>query len=436
MQCIKYNKYKCSYLTLYINTGAYGMGKPVSFKHLSPWATERDQEYIDAIDAYGSMRRAASKLNVNYSSIAQAMARLKDRAATKKPVVDISTTPLEGPYIYKGASQLHHSEKGILMTWHKTAVDHDKYMAMMDAVRAAFTDTLPRLPIAPIKTKEKYISDIVPCINIGDAHIGMLCHRFETGADFDLKIAERELCTALSMQFDSMNMYENVCLNFMGDTVHTEIFGNETERSGNKLDVDTRYPKMIKVWYTIVRFCIEKALEKCKTVTVTFVQGNHSRTVDIASAEYVEGVYGHTGRVVVTDNSGHFVPLRIGNTLIVMAHGDGAKGERLADAAIADWAQDFGESKHRYVWMGHVHHHKVSQERGLVLVESFNVLGPTDKYAHDNGFRSRRCMTTVYIHKLYGEKSREYLTIDEIQDYLSFTGVAEKPVALRALRVC
>jgi hypothetical protein len=46
-------------------------------------------------------------------------------------------------------------------------------------------------------------ADIIPWLNIGDAHIGMLAHKDEVGQNFDLKIAKTEL---LQAAFDLIDM--------------------------------------------------------------------------------------------------------------------------------------------------------------------------------------------------------------------------------------
>ena len=41
-----------------------------------------------------------------------------------------------------------------------------------------------------------------------------------------------------------------------------------------------------------------------------------------------------------------------------------------------------------------------------------------DKWAHDYGYRSRKCMTTVLRSKTYGEVGRMTLTLEDLNDII------------------
>ena len=49
---------------------------------LKAYATERQSEYIDAINEYGGFRSAARALNINHSPLVEAIKLLRRRAAT------------------------------------------------------------------------------------------------------------------------------------------------------------------------------------------------------------------------------------------------------------------------------------------------------------------------------------------------------------------
>ena len=52
--------------------------------------------------------------------------------------------------------------------------------------------------------------------------------------------------------------------NDLGDETHFENFEGETQASRHRLDCDTRFPKMIKVYSRVMRYIVEKALTKAQ----------------------------------------------------------------------------------------------------------------------------------------------------------------------------
>jgi hypothetical protein len=303
--------------------------------------------------------------------------------------------------------------------WVKSAVDHERMAELMrEEVVNIFKD-LPKVQVA--KAPDMWQSDVIPWVQIGDAHFGMLAHAFETGQDFDLDTAERELCAAFSILIDELPNCERLVVNDLGDFTHYENTSATTEASGHALDFEGRFCKMIRVYSRTMRFIVEKCLEKAKFVDVIINQGNHSRTNDIWMAEMLRVAYGHTERVNILNNDSVFIAYRMGKTLVMTHHSDKCPPNRLVHVMTNDFKKDYGETEFHYIDIGHIHHGMVMKEHPGIFVESFNHLAATDKWAHEAGYRSRKSITIVLRSKTYGDVGRRILTVQEIRDRLSKT---------------
>lgn len=357
----------------------------------------------------------AKHFNVNQRSVERRKAKLKKsgfdpdnhrfhRNPTDQPVSGYSTLvrfPDDDPL-------------GRVLEWVKT-----KNEIATESILSAIREETQPIPISDIpKCKSNpQDEDVIPWFNIGDGHLGMVAYDKEVGQNFDLSIAERELCFAMARQFDMHKGYKRCVIQDMGDMTHYENFSAKTEASGHDLDFDTRFPKMIKVYRRTMEYMVTKALECFDRVDVIINQGNHSRTNDIWMAEHLRALFRNTDRVCVLPNECVFIPYRMGNTFVMSHHTDKCKGQKLIDVMMTDFRQDFGEAKYKYIDSGHIHTRKAT-EQGDVLIESFNQLAPHDKYAHDAGWRSRSCLTTVLRSKTYGEKGRTALTAEEVKDQI------------------
>lgn len=329
------------------------------------------------------------------------------------------TRHVPAPYIVKGTSQLYkRGEDAPVLEWIKTSVQHEQMAEMLRDYAHAYLEEVER--IVPPEPHEDAVfdTDVIPWLQIGDGHVGMLAHSKEVGHDFDIKIAERELVKAMHLLIDRAPNCERCVIQDLGDMTHYQDFTAKSE-SGHDFDYDSRYPKMIESVARIMRSIIEKALSKFKFVDVIINQGNHSRSNDVWMRVFLQHVYGDTDRVKVLDNSSVFIPYRMGNTFVMCHHSDKCKPARLVDVMATDFSHDWGESRYRYIDIGHIHHRQVSKEFSGVTVESWNQLAPVDKYAHDGGWRSNACLTMVMRSKTYGEKGRITLTVEEVQDLIA-----------------
>src|SRR5690606_7531590 len=109
---------------------------------------------------------------------------------------------------------------------------------------------------------------------LGDPHIGMLAWAKETGQDFDLQIAERDLTRAIDLLVDRAPSSKMAVLGNVGDFFHAEGDDQKTPTGGNKLDCDTRWAKITDVGFNIMRRLIDRLLTKHGVVHVVNVPGN------------------------------------------------------------------------------------------------------------------------------------------------------------------
>lgn len=399
---------------------------------LKEWATEVQAEYVDAILQHGSAAAAARALGVSESTIKRRIQTLRAKAALKgfSPEHDMTHTVPE-THIVKGVSTYYGEDGKPRGQWVKSKLDD---LAVAEATRQAaqaFVAELPQLS-APQPPPE-VSADVIPWVQIGDAHIGMLAHEWETGEAFDLQIAETELLGAIDVLLAEMPACERCVINDLGDATHYDNASGTTAASGHVLDKDGRFPKMLRVYSRVMRTVVDRALRRARHVDVIVNQGNHSRINDFWMREMLHVVYDHTGRVHVLNNDTPFIAYRMGNTLVMTHHSDKVKPRDLVGVMTTDFRADFGATQYHYIDIGHIHHRKVAVEHPSIVVESWNNLAPMDQWAHDAGYRAQRSISMVLRSRTYGEIGRRVLPIQEVRDRIGrATGLGGGKVAFLA----
>lgn len=377
--------------------------------------TDRQREVIEAVISAGSQRKAAKKLGLDSRTVEKLIRRVKAYASVQGWSPEHQWThPVPPTHVAKGVSTYFQKTETAPAAWVKADLRQEAYNELVKGAIAEFmTDVKPvPVPDAPLD----FQTDIIPWIMIGDAHIGMLAYAVETNGDnFDLDIAERELCMAISILIDELPRCERIVINDLGDATHYDNLAATTAASGHALDADGRHPKMLRVYSRTMRYIVDKALTKAKFVDVLINQGNHSRINDFWMRELLTVAYIGSGRVNVLDNDSVFIPYRMGRTLVMVHHSDKCPPARLVGVMTSDFRRDFGETDFHYIDIGHVHHHFVSKEHPSVIIESWNHLAANDKWAHESGYRSRKAISVVYRSRTYGDVGRRVLSIDEIR---------------------
>ncbi len=386
---------------------------------LREWATARQLEFIDRTEQLGSYAKAEKDLGLCQGAIYRAIKRLKKRAA-REGYAPGHWQDGAAPGYLMGKVTVQRANGVVERTWERQSPDLEQQLAdMRAAVEAFIGETVKPLKAPAVKASNRS-SDIIPWIQIGDGHLGMLAYEAESGADFNLEIAELELCTAIGILIDETPACDRLVINDLGDMTHRENRAGETTHSRNKLDCSGTYDQMFRTYSRVMRFIVDKALTKAQTVDFIGNKGNHDDINQVAMGEILRVGYGHTGRVNVLDNQSKFIGYRMGKTLVMTHHSDTCKVEKLVDVMADDFAQDWGETSFRYADVGHLHHaflHK--KEHGGAQVECWNTLAPKDAWGAGAGHRGRQSITIVDRSRTYGEVGRRVLPIERVRDVIA-----------------
>lgn len=378
-----------------------------------PLSDETLLETLRIVFQHGNVSEAARALGIPRPTLQNRYASAKAKFPEGHEMRDELEARIADGYELRGYSQFTKTAAGEPI-WLKTRKAERDYWEGVKKAISGFEPIDPaRIPAMPAEPQ----ADIVPWLQIGDAHIGMLANERETGANFDIAIAKAEICAAAAALIDEAPECERMVINDLGDGTHYETFKGETEASGHAVDYDTRYWKMVDAYMEVSEFIAEKALAKARTVDLIYNQGNHSRSNDTWMAAHMRSLHRNNPRINVLRNESGLITYRMGKTLVAIHHGDKMKPEKFRDAVSSDYATDWGETDFRYLDGGHVHHSQRKELAGCVF-ESWNNLAPRDKYANDGGWRSKQCMSLVLRSRRYGEVGRKVMPIERVRDII------------------
>ena len=371
---------------------------------LKEWATDKQIEYIDAVNKYGSARKAAPHLGVSRQSVDMAINYAKTRASMQgfSPAHDM-TKVVPSPFIVKGISTYYNKEGKASGQWVKSQVDADlREQAIREFMEVMANDIKGLAPIvaAPQLSNE----DLMAVYPMGDPHFGLHAWWADAGEDFDLKLAESLTCGAIDRLVDSAPSAKTALLLNLGDMFHADNQKN-VSASGHQLDVDGRWAKVQQVGLRAMLHCIMRLLEKHEQVIFRINKGNHDGHSSYALALMISCYFHDEPRVVVDLSPAVSWYYQFGKVLIGSTHGDTIKGGDMVALMAADKPVEWGTTVHRYWYVGHVHHQDTKEYRGGV-VEYFRTLAARDAWHAGQGYRAGRDMRLIVLHKEHGEIER------------------------------
>jgi hypothetical protein len=144
-----------------------------------------------------------------------------------------------------GASTLLNADGHVIHQWLKQTKVRSAADVIAEVRAALKSKPLPARKSYSI-TGARLDRDLLSVYPMGDPHIGMLSWRNETGADFDLRIAERLLFDAVDALVDLSPPSHQALIINVGDYFHADSNASTTTK-GTKVDVDSRWAKVFRV---------------------------------------------------------------------------------------------------------------------------------------------------------------------------------------------
>ena len=367
--------------------------------------TERQREAIKAWEDCGEVvAKAAGVLGVSPSTVRDHIGAVKNFAAQRGYTEHWDSTHLVGPGETVIGRSVYSADPDGNKTWLKTkrtAAEAEKAEAFN-----AFVEQLCK-GVIPVKRKAKgkkvRKDDLLPSVIIGDAHVGALAFKKETGdRDFNVGKATQEIDEAIWTLVQQIPEAKNGLLISLGDLAHSDRANPSTTTKGTLVDMSCSYEDQLRACAQVLMNGVEQMLTKCDNVTLVVARGNHDDHTSLVVQVILETYFAKEPRVNVLKSSQYVHYVRWNKWLLGIHHGDKIKAAKLAQIMPRDMPKDWGETTHRQFLVGHFHHQSIQEFEG-VTVSKHGCLPPPDRWHSSMGYGSNHTMDLI-VYKAEGGK--------------------------------
>lgn len=304
----------------------------------------------------------------------------------------------------KGRTTLVDAEGRVITQHIMERATAESQAAVFAAAVAALKEDLPRVTIMPPPTRVE--SDLLNQFVITDSHFGMLAWREETGADYDLRIAEQLLLDWFAAAIAGAPQAHTAILAQLGDLMHHDALESVTPAHKHVLDADSRLQKVIRVVIRTIRRVIDMLLQKHQCVHIVMASGNHDPASSAWLREMLAAMYENEPRITVDNSPALYYAFEWGKTALFYHHGH-KRGVTQVDATLAGMFREmYGRSKTAYAHVGHRHSDE-GRKSSLMYIEQHETLAAPDAYAAGGGWLSGRSAKRITYHKEWGEVGRD-----------------------------
>lgn len=372
-------------------------------------ARKHDDEAMKQALIGRTIDEAARLLEIHPRSLATHKARFARQGWS--PEHDMTKTVPDGFHL-KGTSTLYGKDGEQKMQWVKSSIDHERQAELMkEAVKALSLDIKPAKALpAPAHTH----SSLLNCYVITDYHLGMNAWGEETGADWDMKIAEDTLVSWFGAAIAQSPEAHTGIFAQLGDFLHWDGIQAVTPTSGHILDADTRFQKLVRVAIGVIRRITSMLLQKHKRVILLMAEGNHDLASSMWLRELFAALYEAEPRIEVITRPDPYYCYVHGEVSIFFHHGHKKRMDSLETVLIAKFREEFGRTKYSVCHTGHLHHNLV-RETNTMTLEQHRTLAASDSHASRGGWISGRDAKVITYHEQFCEVGRVTISYDMVK---------------------
>ena len=378
--------------------------------------TDTQRAHIYAWSKHGTQAKAAKAMGVSKRCFEETIARVRKNAGIHgySPEHGLSRGSPAG-MLAQGISRFDKEEGA----WYKYRIDpaaqEDLQKALLDGLR----DQIPKPRLIKRFASAPSDPNVLNQFLLTDYHLGQYSWHEETGADWDLKIAERTMLAFFEEAIRRAPAAHTALFAQLGDFFHFDSRRPETPTHKHLLDADTRFPLMLRTGMRLIRQCVEMLLAHYEHVHLLLAEGNHDLDLSVVLREHMNVLCESNPRVTVETDSNPYYAHRWGDCGLFYHHGHlrnhkrDKKGQVADNSVVQTWVAKFprifGETKYRYGHLGHLHHH---DERGtnLMRVTQHPTLAAPDAHSASLGHISERNASVTSYDKRYGQIAKHDIT--------------------------
>lgn len=207
----------------------------------------------------------------------------------------------------------------------------------------------------PKKANLDFDDDMLILMPSIEAHLGKLAHRVETGHDYDYKICSERFreCFQRMIELQQGVKASTALVVIGGDFFNSEANGTTTNGTP-QFSTDTRFIKMFGIGESLYCEAIMKLREHFKRIQVMLCPGNHAGNAEFCLYKSLMAYFRNEKDVEFIDNYRYTQSYVFGNTSLFFNHGD-PNNKRLLHSIAAEFPKEWGATKYRYLFVGHLH---------------------------------------------------------------------------------
>lgn len=234
-----------------------------------------------------------------------------------------------------------------------------------------------------------------------DVHFGSLTRKEETGIDYDINIAEKDLVDSTKFHLGFIENFnpERIVMPVGSDFFNVDTV-NSTTTNGTFQSEDSTWKHTFEAGCALMLTCIDLH-KQLAPVDVMIIIGNHDTQRSFALGSFLSAWYRNDPLVTINNSPTQRKYFSWGTTLIGLSHGEERARTNYLGLMNLEAREECGKAVFKEFHLGHKHHLDVKEDLGF-RVRGLGGLTATDGWHSKMGYGALRESQAFIINKESG----------------------------------
>ena len=246
-----------------------------------------------------------------------------------------------------------------------------------------------------------------------EGHIGKLSHTFDTGENYDYKIAKDRFYQTIEnvVEWQLREKADTLLLGIGGDFFNSDTV-QHTTTAGTLQDNDLRWKKMFLVGLKMYSEALRTLRERFNNIVIKYVPGNHDKMASFYLYVSLMQLFSSDEKINFSENYQATQCFVWGKCAIFFNHGD-KNFKRTIKSIATEFPKEWGNSTHRELHLGHLHKEMMVDDDSGLVTRRIPAPTGTDEWHYENRYIREPKYQMFVWDKNKGMLNSPYVTFDK-----------------------
>lgn len=240
--------------------------------------------------------------------------------------------------------------------------------AMLEIIDKVFSKKIKPINLPKKEVDKELDKDSVTVLGAVELHLGKEAREFDVGENYNVDIAIERYETIINVLCEEQEYRKShkLIYGIGNDFLNIDTPANTTTRGTPQNGGISSY-ELFDIALKLQLQSLLTIREKYNEVEVVLVKGNHANQLEYALFRALQQRFIGDSTISFKDDYKEVQAIKMGNTSVFMSHGD-SNYKRIVESMSKEFYQIYGETEHRYILLGHLHHkQKLDELNGFTV---------------------------------------------------------------------